>query len=91
MMMMFSRPPQQIAMAATLSMHLADKSKLTEYIKCTVDSDSTDAGLLFMHLFIYCRWCKMLIAESDGIYYLAPLWGELIPSPPQQCYYFVFS
>jgi hypothetical protein len=91
MMMMFHRSPQQITTATTLSMHLTDKSKLSEYIECTVDSDPTDAVMSLMYLFIYRCWCKMLIAESDGIYYLAPLWGELIPSPPQQCYYLVFS
>ncbi len=82
MMMMFRGSPQQIAAATTFSMNLADKSNLSEHIECAVDSDPSDAGILLVHLFIYRRRREMLMTEGDGVYYLAPLWGELIPSMP---------
>lgn len=48
MVVMLWRPPYQIAMAATSNVYLADKPNLCKYLNGAINSDQTNAGVLFM-------------------------------------------
>jgi hypothetical protein len=78
-------------MAATFSMDLADKSQPGEYLQCTVNSNTPDAGILMVYQFIDSSRGAMLMVKRYGFDYLAALGCELVPMFPQYIVYSGFS
>lgn len=80
--MVYRRPPHQVAATAAAHVHFTDKTELRKYFEGTIDGNQSDARMAPRYSFMYPGRGQVLVAGSNGVQYGEPLRSYFITPPP---------